>query len=245
MMTPFSVLSVVEGRKPKLDFILLSPTGHSVIFQHFVHNLGFCKLSVLCKSFLSSNNPIHNTWKFFGDNFLCQVRIDFAFRNLDIERGYQEPPVKSIRYIICFRQFIKGKHHPGIIRKSYNILIQNLGTDRFSTCYPLEQITGKSIGATSEQVFRIFPAKLDLLFAPCSPQRSDKASWDMFLSPINASTISMKTDFPLHPEPYKNSTFSNFSLGINNQPTYSASTSWAFFRHYFIQVYIVFNNVGL
>lgn len=130
-----------------MDFILLSPTGHSVFFQCFIHNLGFCKLSAPCKSFLSSYNPIHDTWKFFGDNFLCQVRIDFGFRNLNIERCNQEPPVESIRHIICFRQFIKRKHHPGIIHKSCNILIQNLGTDRFSTCYPLEQITGKSIGS--------------------------------------------------------------------------------------------------
>lgn len=123
-MTPF-LLSVIEGRKPKLDFPLLFLSHLLIFLQCFVHHRRICKLSIHSQPFPAFQYPVHNTWEFMGDNILCQVGVDFVFGNLDVEGSYQESSVKSVRSIICFRKFVKTEYHFSIIGESCNILIKN------------------------------------------------------------------------------------------------------------------------
>lgn len=67
---------------------------------------------------------IHNIGELIGDNLFSQTEIESILVNLHIERRNQKSPVKSIGYIIGFRQFIQGEHHLGIICQCCNILKQ-------------------------------------------------------------------------------------------------------------------------
>lgn len=122
-MTPL-FLSVIEGRKPELDFPLLFLTHLLIFFQRLVHHRRICKLSIHSQPFPAFQYPVHDTGKFMGDNVLCQIRVDFVFGNLDVEGSYQESSVKSVRSIICFRKFVKTEHHFSIIGESCKILIK-------------------------------------------------------------------------------------------------------------------------
>lgn len=143
-MTPF-LLSIIEGRKPELDFPLLSLPHLLIFLQCFVHHRRICKLFIHSQPFPAFQYPVHNPREFMGDNILCQIRVDFVFGNLDVEGSYQESSVKTVRSIIGFRKFIKTEYHFSIIGKSCNILIKNLGTYGFSTGYPFEEVTSESI----------------------------------------------------------------------------------------------------
>lgn len=136
-MPPF-LLSVIEGRKPELDFLLFL-SHRFIIFQCLVHHRRICKLTVPDQSSSTFQNPVHNTGEFIGDNLFSQIGIDSVFGNLYIERCNQESPVKASGYIIFLRKFIKAKHHLCIVCQCCNIFIENLITDRFLAGYSLKK----------------------------------------------------------------------------------------------------------
>lgn len=121
-MTPF-LLSIIEGRKPELDFPLLSLPHLLIFLQCFVHHRRICKLFIHSQPFPAFKYPVHNPREFMRYNIFRQIRINSTLWNLYIKRRNLESPVKAIGYIIGLRLFIQTKHHLGIICQCCNIPI--------------------------------------------------------------------------------------------------------------------------